>query len=186
MTGNVYDFKECMDFAESEKSNPIWEWTYQDFFEDFDQMGGRIGGPSPQQAMGRDRTILLRNGSTKTVDEKTSRYSSHSMFIEIWSNKEKEKPGWAIDPFKEIDYLAYMWVRDGKAMIIPYYELRKATKNNLERWIDEYGEKEVKNHGYTTVGIVVPVEDIWECIQEGSKITLPKRLAEQAEELTKH
>jgi len=97
------------------------------------------------------------------VELKTDTYAadSNALFIETWSNKENETPG---------------WYYDCKADWIYYYAipttLYKFKLREMRDWLGdpeerEFGEsKYVQNRGYSSRGVVVPLERIPERLYE--------------------
>jgi len=95
----------------------------------------------------RDRTLRIEYKTDKTAAR------THNAFVEVVSVDTENKPGWAYT--SQADYLMYYIPGDDIVYVIRFDILRE----QLPRWADEYETRHVKNDGYNTIGIPVP---LWE------------------------
>lgn len=89
--------------------------------------------------MGADFVIEFPHGQFRFVDMKMRRddYKARGMddiALEVWSNTEQRKPGWALDDSKLTDYYLFVWVTTGRVVMFDARALRAITKVHLSRW----------------------------------------------------
>lgn len=108
-----------------------------------------------QQRQGIDRIFRnRRTGKTLTVEYKTDWTASKTgnAFVETLSADKDRKAGWALT--SQADYLVYCVPGDGAAIyIIPMQRIRA----KLFDWSLACEERKIKNEGYNTVGLLVPL-----------------------------
>jgi len=89
--------------------------------------------------MGADFVIEFPHGQFRFVDMKMRRddFKARGMddiALEVWSNAERRKPGWALDDSKLTDYYLFVWIDTGRLVIFDARALRAVTRNHLQRW----------------------------------------------------
>ena len=173
----AHDFAASLSASHAASDWPGWEALYRDAFPTFAAMIDHREDGEHQRA-GIDRSIVLRNSKQILVDEKVRRRSAHGriyddIFLETVSVR---KPGRSDDPGwveKEIraDYIAYLIAPLGKCYLLPTIQLQSAWALCGPNWRKRFGEREVPNHGYVTVGVPVPVKDLFTAIGDGLRLS---------------
>lgn len=98
---------------------------------------------------------------------KTEAHPAKRISIEIWSNLECEREGW---PLKPIDYrhqdLIVVWI-DGTVLFVPFDKYSAWVETNKDTWmanaitgVDDYLLFPLDNGTYTTVVLLIPVEEV--------------------------
>ncbi len=77
-----------------------------------------------------------------------------NVFIETFSVVEKNVLGWARK--SEADILVYFALPD--TICMAYME---EVKEKVDEWLEMYGQRSVRNRGYTSMGIPVPRDTFW-------------------------
>lgn len=117
--------------------------------------------PRGAQRSGYDRLFQPRDHSRAsfTVEYKTDQTAArtNNAFVETVSVDSAGKIGWALT--SQADYLAY-YIPDPLALVymVPFGDLRA----RLERWQSEYPMRSVRNDGYLTKGLLVPLAEFEE------------------------
>jgi hypothetical protein len=146
MSTDYYTFKER--YAVGDK--------HEKFLDEFFSNWYAIRGVSLQaQKWGIDRIFTNRvDKKTWTVEYKSDEISHRTgnIFVEIVSVDTEHKPGWAYSSCAQL--LAYYIVGESKVCMA----LMTNIKIKAEEWKQKYRTVEVKNNGYNTVGILVPLE----------------------------
>lgn len=109
-----------------------------------------------EQREGIDRYFVhLRQRRVLAIEYKTDERAgqTHNAFVETVSVDTASKPGWAVT--SQADYLAYYIPGDGLVYIIKFSKLRLA----LSRWEKIYQTRQIKNSGYHTHGLIVPLHE---------------------------
>ena len=97
------------------------------------------------------------------------------MLLEEWSVWKGEghpdnKVGWALDPKKTCDYIAYAFWDSKKCYVVPYKLLRQTFENNRERWKGKYMKNgkvvEAPNKTYRTLSVPVPWDELRRCLAQ--------------------
>lgn len=84
---------------------------------------------------------------TDTKTQKTS-----NIFVETYSKMEKNKPGWGWTCSAAL--LVYFALPDTIYMVAP-----KTVRDMIPQWVEKYGQRKVKNRGWTSAGIPVPTSE---------------------------
>ena len=167
--GEMNDFKECYDIAESGKLEPFWDATYKFAFPNMtNQMKGRSGKCNSQNS-GVDRIIYLENGKTVTVEEKVRTTSYPDIAIEYVSNDTTNSPGW-IEKDLSVDYLAYAFLPIKTVYLFDWRMLKLTWKRNKDAWLSKYFIAHAQNEYYTTLSVCIPIDTLLESCKESSII----------------
>lgn len=139
-------------FAEQLERGQHWEGVLDSYFSTWYNIRE---ASRDEQRRGIDRWFRRKTGGEEVsveikADDKTSK--TGNLFIETVSVLEKNKPGWAWK--SEADILVYLAIPD-TLYIVPMREVRR----RIPEWRDEYGTRNVRNKGWTSVGIPVPEEE---------------------------
>lgn len=149
------------------------------------------GGKNEFQSRGVDRIIILPDGREIRIDEKKRRYKYPDILLEPYSVCDRRrnpatgrwqvvphprlgwKPGWTVDPKKDLDFVAYCIVPNNVAYLLPFELLRLTTLRHIQRW---KGQKDFRgqpawpkfapNKGYWTANVAVDPDDLWESMRE--------------------
>jgi hypothetical protein len=108
-----------------------------------------------QQKLGWDRIFVHKERGTRaSVEYKTDTLShkTGNIFVEIWSNKEAEKRGWAYPTTAQ--WLYYYVTGLNQVFIVDVAQL----KLYLENWQIQFKVKTARNPNYTSEGMLVPIE----------------------------
>jgi hypothetical protein len=104
-----------------------------------------------------DYVCSNKRGENTLIEVKTDTYTGRNgnIFLETWSNVEKEKQGWPY--YTEADEIWYY------AVGTPYAYVFKGGEQLLELlelFLEEGEEKDVWNKGYTSKGVVLGLDSI--------------------------
>ena len=117
-----------------------------------------------QQNQGIDRIFRHRKtGARYAIEYKTdwTAARTNNVFVETVSIDAQNKRGWAYTC--QADWLIY-YVPDKRAIYILSLSTLRA---ELPRWLDHYAiSPPVRNPGYNTRGILVPLRDFRQCCQK--------------------
>lgn len=166
----VHYFSDSLIKSQSLNTEINWNNFYREIWGEELISCIRIDENCRDQRIGIDRRLNLRNGKQITIDEKIRGADYGDILLEEWSVVKgynphsktwarAEKIGWALDPIKQCDYLAYAIPSAQKCYLLPYELLRAATRSSIEAWKKTPGvfyPKAVKNTGYYTINIAVP------------------------------
>lgn len=113
------------------------------------------------QRDGIDREIVLVNGRRFFVDEKKRKKDYGDVLLEEWSvfyrdGDHRNKIGWALDPNKRCDFVAYAVPSAGKCYLLPFELLRQAFLCNRAAWVRQHGSLPAWNDGYATMNTPLP------------------------------
>ena len=108
------------------------------------------------QKKGIDKLIHLSNGNTLTIDEKKRRRDYGDILLELWSNKERNTPGWL--QYSQCDYIVYAILPAKKVYLLPTLLLQMAWKNNKREWLTAYPKTLANNGYYNTENIAIPAD----------------------------
>jgi hypothetical protein len=192
----VHDFAERLAFSQSASEEPAWVDFYRRLWPDF-IAAVRIDKDCPQQRWGVDRAIFLASGRQVTVDEKVRHFRNGRPFddflIEVWSNAERRKVGWTLDPEKRCDFIAYAVPALGKCYLLPFELLRLTCAGNIEKWKRASRPPYpicAHNKGWTTHNCSVPWPALFAAMREemtcrfgAAGLTLPVPKVDQGDSL---
>lgn len=91
-------------------------------------------------------------------EEKFSKYRPDAVFLEFVSNDKTKAKGWMEKKEVRSKWLFYGFVNQRVAFFIDFADLRRAWKQHKREWIEQFGAKKVRNRGYNTIGVVVPLD----------------------------
>lgn len=186
----VHNFQEQLEYSADLSDESSWVSFYKRLWPEM-IAAVRIDKNSQFQKWGIDREILLPNGKRFTIDEKKRKLDYNDLLLEEWSvcdfdykNKKVirgKKAGWAVDPDKRCDFVAYAIQPAGKCFLLPFEMTRQTCIHNLPKWKQNQNwyPKPAGNNGYTTVSIAVPFSEfrirLWEQMHRkfGSETPLP-------------
>lgn len=137
-------------FVEQLEEGQHYESVLDDYFSQWYVIDHSSKG---QQRKGIDRIFTLVQEPEKVTlieykaDSKTQ--DTGNVFVETYSVYEMGKYGWAWT--STADVLVYLCIPDTIYMVYPH-----VIRDHLDFWKRTYGEKSVKNKGYTSRGIPVP------------------------------
>lgn len=162
----VHAFSADLAASQRQALDPRWERVYRRVFPHFAVM--RVADDLAEQRAGVDRVIELTTGRQQLVEEKVDAVGTSNIFLEYWSNVEAASPGWIVKP-AACHHLAYLFTRMGLVYVFPWADLQRAWHANAEAWIDAYGARQVKNRGYTTVGVPVPIIKVCRAVPSAAR-----------------
>lgn len=186
----IHNFQDQLEYSANLSDESSWVEFYRRLWPDL-IAAVRIDKNSKFQQWGIDREVLLPNGKRFSIDEKKRKLDYGDLLLEEWSvcdfdfeNKKVIrgiKKGWAIDPEKRCDFIAYAVQSSGKCYLLPFELTRQTCVHNFPRWKQNssWYPKSAKNNGYTTVNVAVPFTEfrirLWEQMHRkfGSEIPLP-------------
>jgi hypothetical protein len=134
----VHDFHRSLRASRRHSSASWWEQVYRAAFPSFEGMT-YVNNPGSGQRDGVDRIVTLTSGRVVTVDEKVRERDYDDFCLEYWSVKHKrdssrDEPGWVAKDLR-CDYIAYAFVPSGRCYLLPFHDLRRAWRENHERWV---------------------------------------------------
>ncbi len=150
------------DLAFSNSHNDMWDSLYAAAFPDLVSIA-RVPGNNAAQKAGIDTVLVLKSGAVLRVDEKLSRKIRPNFFLEYSAH---QKPGW-LEKELHVDIIAYAFLPNRTAYMLPYPALRKAWDTHKEAWKTKYNKITS-----TASGAVVPIEEVLQAIQEATKVTV--------------
>lgn len=126
-------------------------------------------GSTPAQKAGIDAFVALKSGKVHTVDTKLDAFDTPRIAIEILSNVEHDKPGWATNTDMLNDWFMYVRPKQALALMLPRVPLQTFVAQNLSAWNEQaaipdsgYIARYVPNIGYRTFCLMVPMSMIVE------------------------
>jgi hypothetical protein len=158
----IHDFAQSLERSNSYSDAPWWELVYRRAFAGFAGMVS-VRADGWAQRGGIDRVITLKSGRTVTVDEKVREKRWPDFLLERWSDEARGSPGW-IQKDLACDFIAYAFVPDETCYLLPFLPLRKAWIQNGRDWCARHQEVRAKNHGYVTISVAVPIEEVLSAI----------------------
>lgn len=106
-----------------------------------------------------------------SVDQKTREldpmvaYGSDDLALETWSNVERRKIGWALDPTKQTDYILWYFVPTRRYVFLPFLPLRTVFAANNLAWRSQYRSARQNTDGlYHSECLFVPQNVLWRAI----------------------
>jgi hypothetical protein len=89
--------------------------------------------------IGADFVIEFPHGQFRFVDIKVRKTDFQALgqpdvALEVWSNAERQLPGWALDDAKLTDYTMFVWSDSGRIVMFDARALRAVTRRHLSRW----------------------------------------------------
>lgn len=108
-----------------------------------------------QQRLGWDRVFTHKDSGTRaSVEYKTDTRATDTgnIFMEVWSNKEAGKKGWAYTSTAQ--WLYYFMTGSMSVFIVDVPHL----KLYLKVWEKQLKIKQARNKTYTSEGMLVPIE----------------------------
>lgn len=129
-------FGEDLRFSQELTDEPAWADYYKQLFPMLVSYS-TVPKDSLLQRQGVDRLLVLDNGHILTIDEKKRRKAYSDILLEIWSDKRRGTPGWAVDRRKKCDYVAYAIPKLSKCYFLPYPLLREAAILHHPHWAAE-------------------------------------------------
>lgn len=156
MTAPVHTFKDQLHYAQSQDLDSWWNARYA---ETFPGLSGIVRNHAfgRAQLLGVDTVLVLPNGKTITLDEKTRKTWYGDIALEHTSSTRPFKPGW-IEKDLAIDYLAYGVPTEDRCFFLPWPILRAAWIANRDQWKSQYPDVVAKNPTYSSLSTPVPLK----------------------------
>lgn len=93
---------------------------------------------------GIDYLLEYPNGRIRTVDVKVrdkdyERKGEPGLCIEVLSNVDTGKVGWALDESKQCDSIMFYWNDSGRSYSIPFDQLLVLVRHHKTEWLAKYG-----------------------------------------------
>lgn len=158
----VHDFAERLEWSQSLSDEAAWVHFYRRIWPDAVAIV-RADAHSQWQAWGVDRWIVLPNGRQILVDEKKRATTYDDVLLEEVSQHygtghPRNKVGWAMDPNKRVDFIAYALPSRARCYLMPFELLRVTYATNRGLWHREaqWYPKVSMNKGYQTINCAVP------------------------------
>lgn len=167
----VHNFGEDLEWSAKLSDEPAWAHYYKRLFPSL-AASVAVRRDSGLQRQGVDRILHFPSGLQLTVDEKKRKSTDKNgnpyldILLERWSDQERAKPGWTLDPDKLCDYIAYAIPLAQRCYFLPYPLLREAFRQNLNHWVSCYGQIPVQNKGWTTINVPVPWSELKERLSQ--------------------
>jgi|TARA_Y100000310_G_scaffold5228_1_gene6124 hypothetical protein len=184
-TGIVHSFTEQLEYSAKLSDEPSWVDFYRRLWPEMSACV-RVDSPGKTQRDGIDRLIVLATGRQFTVDEKKRSEDHGDVLLEEWSvwkgeGHSQNKVGWALDPEKQCDFIAYAVIPARKCYLLPFELLRQAFMTHRSEWVREYRlPRPTRNRGYVTLNVGIPPGvlkvALWEQMHRkfGSCLELPE------------
>jgi hypothetical protein len=171
------NFQRDLEWSQSWSAAPWWAEIYREAFPSMFSMR-LVNEYGWAQLGGIDRIIGLADGTEITVDEKVRAEDWPDILLEIWSDADRRKPGWAnLEKHLTCDFIAYAMVPSATCYLLPYQLLRRAlVRHGPEWWANctqgRYGFRFVdapNRNGqwtYTTRSMAVPIAILLNAIRD--------------------
>lgn len=135
-TVKSFDFDEQFAAADAESVRKRADKFLRQRFPD--ALSVRRSG-SANDKMGADFVIEFPHGQFRFIDIKMRRvdFKARGMddvALEVWSNTELRRPGWALDESKLTDYFLFVWMDTGRIVMFDARALRAVARVHLSRW----------------------------------------------------
>lgn len=159
----IHNFDDSLKKSHASEELQFWTDLYNKAFRNnFGIHNHRADGE--HQRKGIDRSVILDNGKTIWVDEK-SRYRADTgdIMLEYVSADNKNTPGWVEKPLL-CDYIAYAFIPSRKAYLLPVQQLQYSWQDHKQDWIGKYGTLKAKNKNYNTLNCPVPIDVLFPAI----------------------
>lgn len=167
-TRQPHNFRESLERSKGYAHAPWWEAVYREAFPTMHSMQ-YIADDGWAQRAGIDRRIHLSSGKTIDIDEKVREEEWPDFFLEVWSDRDRQTPGWVRKDLST-DYLAYAFVPSQTCYLLPFRDLQRAYWVNREEW-KRYPVRNAQNDGYVTTGVCVPINVVLDAIRNGMVLT---------------
>jgi len=125
----IHNFQDQLEYSAKLSDEASWVSFYKRLWPDM-IAAVRIDKNSQFQKWGIDREILLPNGKRFSIDEKKRKLDYGDLLLEEWSVADFDyenrkvirgkKIGWALDPEKRCDFVAYAVQSSGKCFLLPF------------------------------------------------------------------
>src|ERR1043165_1536712 len=119
----VHDFNESLAKSHAEQDAPYWQIVYRKAFGDRLQTIQNVRNDGWAQRGGIDRLLMLTDGTVLKVDEKVREKDWPDVLLEIWSDRDRRKEGWALKDLT-CDFIAYAFVPSQTCYLFPWQLLR--------------------------------------------------------------
>ncbi len=150
------EFQRDLEWSHNQAEQPWWDEVYRTAFPNFVR-SQVIANDGWAQRGGIDRLVILSDGTTLKVDEKSRREAWPDFLLEYWSDEGKRIPGWISKPLT-CDFIAYAFVPIQTCYLLPFQTLRAAGFQNRHDWVQRYKRVEAQNPRYKTVSVAVPID----------------------------
>jgi hypothetical protein len=168
----MHDFIQSRDFSEAHAHDPFWEVVCREAFPDFRSMDVFTHDGWHQRA-GVDRVVTLNSSRRIEIDDKVRRTNYNDFFLETWSDVERKRPGWILQPLK-CDYIGYAFLPSRRCYLLPFNDLRRAWTKHGADWSKRFGTLPVPNRSWKTEGVPVPIDIVLRSIHDGMLIRWPE------------
>lgn len=162
----VHNFQSSLKYSQNAIPVEWWEKCYQSAFPTL-RSCVEIRNDGWAQRAGIDRCLILECGRHVTVDEKIRDKDYGDILLEVWSDKDKKTPGWAIKPLA-CDFIAYAISPAKKCYLLPTLMLQKTFQDNKGEWhklakkgTDGFAYKEAINTSWVTFNMAVPTDRLF-------------------------
>lgn len=159
----VYDFQE--ELAWSHEDEKVFDAVYAKIFDGNYDRTQRVEDLALQKH-GIDAFIYLKDGMSIRVDEKKDKRERANIFIEEWSDYEREKRGWFYT--SRCDAIVYCIWPSKRFFWLPLRSMRRAFHAHFDEWHNAYRSWTIQNKSWYAVGIGIP-QDVILATVEGSR-----------------
>lgn len=186
-------FRERLEWSAAVSDEPSWLSFYQGIWPDL-HAAIRIEGRCEWQLRGVDRLLVLGGGKQILIDEKKREKDYGDILLEVWDGvpfdeydaelrkltARPTKKGWAWNPHKMTDYVAYSIPTAGKAYLLPYELLRMTMERKIDGWKQDSQKypKAARNPSYWTINVAVPWDVLSAALAETMIVAFPSVLPE--------
>jgi hypothetical protein len=163
--GEPYDFERDLAASEARAEDPRWWRLYHRLFAGQypELVDIAYNRDKATQRAGVDRILTFEDGSRQTVDEKEERRDLADFILEVWSNEERQVPGWARGG-KSCDWLG--WLTPAGFWLLDYRQVCALYAERKWEWrAADYRRIAVRNRGYTTVSVKVPRSEVLRAVR---------------------
>lgn len=168
LRAKTFDFKEQLAWSHALDRAGVFDAYYREMFDHFDVEVNNHVDELDVQRCGIDKTLRIKfctedGWEQFTVDEKVDTHTTGNIFIELYTDVERDVKGWFYT--SSADYIVYAFT-NGRVFWIPLRSLRKAWESydypgQANAWVQQYGLRFVKNTTFTGAGVPVPADLVW-------------------------
>jgi hypothetical protein len=165
----VHDFRESLELSHEQSGASWWGEVYRAAFPGLESMVC-VRKDGWAQRGGIDRVLTLGCGKTLTIDEKVRAKDYGDILLEVWSDHERRIPGWVAKDLA-CDFIAYAIIPTETCYLLPFQTLREAWRRNGRTWWARNRVRPAQNHGYQTVSVAVPVDDLMAALSDAMRVS---------------
>jgi hypothetical protein len=172
----THDFADSLAYSHAQADAPYWLPVYRKAFPTL-RACVDVRADGWHQRAGVDRVLTLRDSTIIRVDEKVRCEDWPDIALEVWSDEQRQIPGWACKDAL-CDYIAYAFEPSRTCYLLPFLLLRRSLELNKHEWWpagragrDGFRLVRAQNRSWTTLSLAVPIAVLLGAIRDAMVIT---------------